>query len=87
MTSAAHPPVREKPLPRGVPKSYVEEVEARIAVLEQIAQDTKAILVDMKQDIRDIRLDQKMDFRLLFGALITTTIGLAYLMARGFHWL
>ncbi len=87
MNSTADPPAREKTLRRGGAKSYVEEMEARIAVLEQIAQDTKTILVDMKQDIRDIRLDQKTDFRLLFGALITTTIGLACLMARGFHWL
>jgi len=27
------------------------------------------------------------DFRLLFGAIIAVTLGLAALMAKGFHWL
>jgi len=62
------------------------EMEARVAVLEQIAKDTKEILGEMKQDIRDIRQDQRTDFRLLFGALIAATLGLAGLMAHGFHW-
>lgn len=69
-------------------------MDARVAVLEQIARDTKDILVEMKRDIREIRQDQKSDFRLLFGATISVALGLAGmmaglagLMARGFHWL
>jgi hypothetical protein len=61
-------------------------MEARVAVLEQIAISTKEILVEMKQDIRDIKADQKSDFRILFGALITTALALASLMAHGFKW-
>ncbi len=90
MNEASHPPTRPAPhksLPKHPPTPYTTEMEARIAVLEQIAKDTKDILVDMKQDIRDIRHDQKTDFRLLFGALISAAIGLSYLMAHGFRWL
>ncbi len=61
-------------------------MEARVAVLEQIAKDTRDVLVEMKRDIRDIRNDQKIDFRLLFGALITVAVGLAAIMAHGFKW-
>jgi hypothetical protein len=74
--------------------AYAAQMEARVAVLEQIAKDTEEILVEMKQDIRDIRgeltdirKDQKTDFRLLFGALISVALGQSYLMAHGFHWL
>jgi hypothetical protein len=69
-----------------------------VAVLEQIAIDTKDILVEMKldiremrqefkQDIKDLRSDQETDFRIVFGALIAAAVGLAGLMAHGFHWL
>jgi hypothetical protein len=65
--------------------------------LEQIAKDTKEALVEMKQDARDMRQefrrefenmrkDARGDFRLLFGAIITVALGLAGLMAHGFHW-
>jgi hypothetical protein len=64
-----------------------ENVEARLAVLEQIAVSTKEILIEMKADIRELRQDQKSDFRITFGALITVAIGLAGLMAHGFKWL
>jgi hypothetical protein len=61
-------------------------VEVRLAVMEQIAKDTKDILVEIKQDLKEIRADQKADFRLLFGCIVTVAIGLAGLMAHGFHW-
>lgn len=66
---------------------YDGGMEARVAVLEEIAKSTKEILVEIKGDVRDILRDQKSDFRLLFGALIAVALGLAGLMARGFHWL
>jgi DNA anti-recombination protein RmuC len=95
-------------------------LDTRVAVLEQIAKDTKDVLVEMKLDIREmrqefkhdiremrqefthemremrqeftqemkaLRAEQKFDFRLTFGALITLAVGLAGLMAHGFHWL
>lgn len=72
-------------------------MEARVAVLEEIAAATKQATAGLWQEMRDLRSDtnrrfdlmrdaMERDFRILFGALITVTLGLAALMAKGFHW-
>ncbi|AGH17431.1 hypothetical protein Q7M76_05590 (plasmid) [Candidatus Liberibacter asiaticus] len=45
-------------------------------------------LID-KMDKESKRVDARMerDFRLTFGALIALALGLATMMAKGFHWL
>lgn len=62
-------------------------MEARVARLEATTEHILRELVEMKKDIRELRADGKIDFRILFGALIATALGLAGLMAHGFHWL
>lgn len=62
-------------------------MEARVARLESHVEHIDTTLSDIKQDIRDIKKDAKSDFRILFGALIAVALGLAGLMAKGFHWL
>ena len=69
-------------------------MEARVAVLEQIAKDTKDVLKEMREDARAFRAEmnamrdkQERDFRLSIAVTITTALGLAGLMAKGFHWL
>lgn len=42
---------------------------------------------DMRQEFKEVRSEMKNDFLFLFGALITVTLGLAGLMAKGFGWL
>lgn len=61
-------------------------MEARIAVLEEIASATKQGMAEMRREIQALRADMQRDFRLMFGALIAATLGLAALMAKGFHW-
>ena len=61
-------------------------MEARVAVLEEIAATTKQATIEFRQYIRALRNAQERDFRILFSALITTAIGLAAMMAKGFHW-
>ena len=79
-------------------------MEARVAVLEEIASATKQGIAGLRQDlgelrnetsrrdeglrqeIRELRTVQERDFRIMFGALITTALGLAALLAKGFHW-
>jgi hypothetical protein len=72
-------------------------MEARVAVLEQIAADTRETLRDIKDhllrveeshtgDFRRLEEHQRGDFRLLLSAGAAATIGLAALMAHGFHW-
>jgi hypothetical protein len=68
-------------------------MEARVAVPEEIASATKQATMDLRQEVRETnrRVDALRDavennFRIMFGALITTALGLAALMAKGFHW-
>jgi chromosome segregation ATPase len=131
-------------LPPGGEPPYGPGMEARLAVLEQIAATTRDALVEIKAEMRELRTevkaeigalrteikgeinalrteikeeiselrtemrsefrdvrvemkelrqDQKTDFRIMFGALIAATLGLASLigglaaiMAHGFKW-
>jgi hypothetical protein len=61
-------------------------MEAGIAVLEEIAVSTRATLKDLRDDLRTVRDRQEADFSILFAALIGLALGMAVLMAKGFHW-
>ena len=62
-------------------------MESRVAKLESDVDNIKATLKDIKDDVREIKRDARTDFRILFGAVITVAVGLAGLMAKGFHWM
>jgi hypothetical protein len=62
-------------------------IDARIAKLEACVEHIQSDVQDIKADIRDFKKDASRDFRILFGAIIFVTLGLAGLMAKGFHWL
>lgn len=62
-------------------------MEARVAKLEAAVEHIEKDIRDIKQDVREMRSDMRSDFRLHFGALIAVAIGLAGMMAHGFHWL
>ena len=62
------------------------DMEARIAKLESAVDYVKRDITDIKLDLRDIKKDAREDFRILAGMLIAVAIGLAGLMAKGFHW-
>ena len=61
-------------------------MEPRIAKLEALSETVARDLGDIKSDVRELRRDARTDFRTLFGALIAVALGLAGLMAKGFHW-
>jgi hypothetical protein len=61
-------------------------MEARVAKLEAHIEHIQGDLNEIKSDIREIKRDARTDFRLLFGALIFVALGLAGLLAKGFHW-
>ena len=65
---------------------YTVAMEARIAKLEVAVEYIKRDIKELKDDVRALRKELSTDFRLLFGALISTTLGLAALMAKGFGW-
>ena len=71
-------------------------MEARVAWTE-IASATKQAVAGLQQEVHDLRTETsrrdealrdaiETDFRVMFGALITVALGLAALMAKGFHW-
>lgn len=66
-------------------------MEQRIAKLEAAMEHAQRDITELKADVRELRRDvagiRTTDFRLLFGAIIAVALGLAGLMARGFHWL
>ncbi|EET3689555.1 hypothetical protein FI740_003172 [Escherichia coli] len=64
--------------------SRVARMESDISYIKRDIEELKSDLKDVRDDIDKIRTT---DFRLMFGALIATTLGLAGLMARGFHWI
>jgi hypothetical protein len=62
-------------------------MEARVAKLEAHIEHIQGDLIEIKADVREIKRDARTDFRLVFGALIFVALGLAGLMAKGFHWI
>lgn len=62
-------------------------LEARIAKLEIHAEYVRRDLDDLKSEVSEHRKETRSDFRILFGALITASLGLAALMAHGFKWI
>ena len=84
---------------------YKDAMEARVAVLERIAEQNDAAFRDLRTDMRDFRAEMRemrqemqagfnearriheRDFRINFGALIITAIGLAGLIARSAYWM
>lgn len=66
---------------------HTPDMEARVAVLEQIAKITAETLSEVKSKLRILRENHDRDFRLTFAAVVTVALGLAGLMAKGFHWL
>jgi len=64
-----------------------KRMERRVTRLETDVGHMQEAIQEIKSDIREFKKEARMDFRLLFGAIVTTTLGLALLIARGFAWL
>ncbi len=66
-------------------------MEARVAKLEASVEHMQADIAEIRTDFREVRKDiaaiRTVDFRVLFGAIIAATLGLAAVMAHGFHWI
>lgn len=63
------------------------DLEARVARLETHVEYIRRDLDVIVADLREHRKETRSDFRILFGALITTALGLAAIMAKGFGWI
>lgn len=67
------------------------QVSATLVEMRQEAREFRKELHDfrseMRDELRDLRHTHDRDFRITFGAIITTTIGLAALIAHVAHWI
>jgi hypothetical protein len=71
-----------------------DRMEARVAKLEAGVEHIQTDIGDIKTDIREFRTDfkslhDKIENRVLWilGLMTTSTLGLAFIMAKGFKWL
>ena len=61
-------------------------MEARVAKLEADVGHILKAIERIDRAIEGLRSDARTDFRLMFGAIIAVALGLATMMAKGFHW-
>ena len=73
---------------------YPVDMEARVAVREQIARTTAVSLERIERRLDAVSVEQRSDFRWLLGMMLGATgtvlaalAGLLGVMAHGFHWL
>lgn len=62
-------------------------MEARLAKVEATLEHVGREIADVKTEVRSLRDQARTDFRVTFTAIIAVALGLAGLMAKGFHWL
>lgn len=68
-------------------EASIAKLEVRTEHLLETTRELKGDIKELRSDMKDLRSDARTDFRLLFGAIIVTTLGVAGLMAKGFGWL
>ena len=62
-------------------------MEARLASLETHTQHIVTNVGDLRADVRRLKSRIDSHFIILAGMVIASAVGLAGLIARGFHWL
>lgn len=55
--------------------------------LRDFRSETGIEFKNVRSELKELRDLHHKDFRIIFGAIITVTLGLAGLMAKGFGWL
>lgn len=62
-------------------------MEPRVAKLEAAVEFIQRDISEVKTDLRDIGKKLDLHFYMNWGGLIAVALGLAALMAKGFHWI
>ena len=69
---------------------YDGGMETRVGRLEASVEHIQSDLTDLKADVRELRKDvasiRTTDFRIMYGSFVAGILGLAAIMAHGFHW-
>jgi septal ring factor EnvC (AmiA/AmiB activator) len=60
--------------------------EVCMAKIETRLEHIQSEIHETKTDLKKYRDTAQLDFRILFGALITATLGLGAIVAHGLHW-
>ena len=74
------------------------DIPARVAVLEEIARQTRETMADLRTDlrqsfadlraeIRDLRSESRSDYRWQMGLMLGGFGALLGVVAHGFHWI
>ena len=66
---------------------YDDGMEARVAKLQAGLEHIQSDMKDLKGDVREVRSNARTDFIITWAALIAGFVGIAGMMAKGFHWL
>jgi hypothetical protein len=74
------------PLKSGDGGGTYDGMEARVAKLEAVVEHIQKDTAEIKTELRGLCDIVWSNFKLVFGAIIATAVGLAGLMAKGFHW-
>jgi len=64
----------------------VNDIRHELQDIRGEIKDVRGEVKDIRGEIKDVRKDMQTDFRLMFSALIGVALGLAGIMAKGFHW-
>jgi hypothetical protein len=94
-TSLHQPAPQVEVIDRHGPPAQHSTLPIKVAVLETNVDRLQIEMNELKTEFREFRKEMRAeimairthDFRLLFGAIITVAIGVAALMAKGFHWI
>ena len=68
-------------------EARVAKLEAAVEHIDKDVGEIKSLLRGHDGKFDGVRDRMERDFRILFGAIIAVALGLAGLMAKGFHWL
>lgn len=61
-------------------------MESRLVKLETPVECIRRDLDGIRMDVLEHRNEIRSDFRILFSVLISATVGLAAIVAKGFGW-
>jgi hypothetical protein len=61
--------------------------EARVAKLRGVIEDVQRDIAEVKTELLILRSDIRSDLRWVVAVLLAVALGLAALLATGFHWL
>jgi chromosome segregation ATPase len=72
---------------KGEMREFKSEMREFKGDMREFKGEMREFQKEVRSEFRDVRHQARTDFRLLFGALISLAVGMATLMAKGFHWL